>query len=162
MKKILCMLLTLVLALGIALPANAAPTVSVYVNGEKLVTDQAPIIIGGRTMVPLRAIFESLGSEIYWNGETRTCIATDPVGDKAVILSVGEKLAMVSDLSSFLQHSNDSEADFERFFVSNLVTLDVPATIVNNRILVPLRFVGESLGCEVGWNGTTRRVDVNR
>ncbi|MFZ5826615.1 MAG: stalk domain-containing protein [Bacillota bacterium] len=40
------------------------------------------------------------------------------------------------------------------------VTLDAPAMIVENRTLVPLRFVSEALGAEVGWNGETRQITV--
>ena len=40
--------------------------------------------------------------------------------------------------------------------------LDAPATILNNRTLVPLRFVAEELGCKVIWDEENREVTIEK
>jgi len=42
----------------------------------------------------------------------------------------------------------------------NQLTLDVPPQIINGRTMVPVRFVSEGLGAEVGWDGTTKTVTI--
>lgn len=39
---------------------------------------------------------------------------------------------------------------------------DVPAQIIEGRTMVPLRFVAEVLGAEVGWDGKTYTVTINK
>lgn len=48
---------------------------TVFYNGEKIKFDQIPVIENGRTLVPLRAIFEKIGAEVGWNGDTHTISA---------------------------------------------------------------------------------------
>ncbi len=40
------------------------------------------------------------------------------------------------------------------------VSLDVPPQIINGRTLVPIRFVSENLGAEVGWDSNTKTVTI--
>ena len=104
---------------------------TVEVNGKDVnFADQRPFIKDGRTLVPLRAIFEALGAEVVWNGATRT--ATSTRGDVTVSLTI----------DSDIMYVNGKE-----------VTLDVPATIVNDRTVVPVRAISEAFGCKVEWNG---------
>ncbi len=42
------------------------------VDGKKIILDVSPKIIDGTTFVPLRAISESFGADVNWNGETKT------------------------------------------------------------------------------------------
>lgn len=98
-----------------------------------------PQIINSRTMVPLRKIFEELGAEVLWEDSTKTC--TGKLNAKEVKLTIDSDVAYVRDTSS---------AEFAE------VKLDSPAVIVDDRTLVPLRFISESLGKEVGWDGSTQ------
>lgn len=132
------------LMLAVLLAALAAPAaragsadLQVTVNGQKLALDPAPFIENGRTLVPLRAIFEVLGATIQWNGETRT--VTGRRGPRTVELTVDSDLARV----------NGAE-----------VRLAVPAMIRASRTFVPLRFVAEALGAAVDFDGETRTVIV--
>jgi hypothetical protein len=47
-----------------------------YVNGNSVSIDQPPIIVNGRTMVPVRFISESLGASVNWNSEKKTITIT--------------------------------------------------------------------------------------
>lgn len=134
MKKKILSLLT-VFALVFSVVATAAPQTTVLLDGKKL--DVEPSIVNDRTLVPLRGIFEAMGAEIDWNGDAKTVTAVK--GDNTVELTVGKNTA---------------------FKNKNSISLDVPATIINGRTLVPLRFVGEAMGSKVDWNGTTRTITI--
>ncbi|MBS3985495.1 MAG: copper amine oxidase N-terminal domain-containing protein, partial [Selenomonadales bacterium] len=63
---------------GITLTAAQQPAIRVMFNGQYMNLDVPPVIQGGRTLVPFRAIFEALGATVSWNDATRT--ATGPRG----------------------------------------------------------------------------------
>ncbi len=111
--------------------------IKVTVGGEKVLFDVLPTITEGRTLVPLRAIFEALGAEVFWDGDTQTVTATK--GAQEVVLTIG---------------SNQMLAGGE------IKTLDVPARIVDGRTLVPARAIAEAFGCSVDWDGENRTVII--
>ena len=116
-------------------PLLDASGVKVKLDSTYLTFDVAPQIIEGRTMVPLRAIFEALGAEVNWDDATKTVTATrDGV---IVSLTVGK---------------NEMQKD------SETVALDVPAQIVESRTLVPVRAISEAFECEVKWDDDTKTV----
>lgn len=127
----------LVVPLLFQAPAQAATPISIYIDGVRLATDQAPIMVQGRTMLPLRAIFEALGAKILWNQKTQT--ATAIKDDTTIVLKIGSKVATINN---------------------EAVTLDVPGQNLKGRTMVPVRFVGEALGQEVGWNSKTQTVTI--
>lgn len=122
--------------LFVSSPALAG--IRVELNGRQVAFDVPPRIENGRTLVPLRAIFEALGAEVNWDPEARRVIATR--GATAVSLPVGGSMATVN---------------------GRAVVLDVPAQIIDGRTLVPLRFVSETLGAQVGWDGATETVSIH-
>lgn len=132
-KKILIFACVFILCIAAALPALAG-TPKVVLDGKTLTFDVQPTVENGRTLVPLRAIFEALGATVQWDEATQTVTAAK--GDVTVKLTVGGKA-----------FKNDAE-----------VTLDVPAKVVNGRTLVPLRFVGEAFGTKVDWDAATEAV----
>ncbi len=142
-KKLLgTVLLVVVLAqlmsatLSFATPAGSAP-IRVVVDGQLLTMDVSPILRAGRTLVPVRAIFEALGVTVGWEEATQT--VTGQRNGKTIILRVGNPRARVGD----------SE-----------VALSSPPAIVNGRTMAPVRFIAESLGAVVNWNEATRTVEV--
>ena len=55
-------------------------TFNIYVRGEKFVSENPPVVIGGRTYLPLRDIGEALGVSVEWNGtERRVEIGKQPI-----------------------------------------------------------------------------------
>ncbi len=127
--------------------AEAPQSISVLLNGDAIdFTDDAgnvvePQIINSRTMVPMRKIFEVLGAEINWNGETGTVTATSE--ERVLTLQIGNEVAKIL------------EAEEERN-----ITLDAAPTIVDGRTLVPVRFIAESLDLKVGWDASSRTVVI--
>ncbi|MTV48361.1 hypothetical protein GJ688_05115 [Heliobacillus mobilis] len=115
-----------------------AKPISVVFNGNLLnFDDQAPVMLNGRVMVPMRKIFEALGASVGWDGPTQT-VAGIKKG-KIVVLRIGVLKALVNDQQ---------------------VSVDPPPQLINGRTYVPLRFVSESLGANVGWDGVNQKVTI--
>ncbi len=110
----------------------------VILNGKQLEFEVPPTIENNRTMVPLRAIFESMGAKVDWNSTTLVITATK--GDITVIMPLNSSAPTVN---------------------GRVYNLEVPAKIVNNRTLAPLRFVGEAFGGKVTWDAKTGNIIIN-
>ena len=106
---------------------------SYTVNGMGRAMDAAPFLAeGGRTMVPLRFVAEALGAKVGWEGGTRT----------ATVALDGKELANV---------------------IGELAPgMDAPAVLVDGRTMVPLRYVGEALECDVRWYAATRSILISK
>lgn len=130
--RILPLLLAALLVLpvwqGSADAASRTP-VAVYVDGVELNAAPGAYSENGRTMVPMRAIFEALHAEVTWDDKTKTVIGR--TADRTVQLKLDAKSATVN---------------------GKQVPLDAPARSVDGRVMVPLRFVSESLGYPVAFN----------
>jgi hypothetical protein len=128
------------LLIGLVLLASTATmaTIQVDLNGERLAFSVPPTQIKGRTMVPLRGIFEALGAEVRWDGPTQTITANK--GTTNVQLGIGNPNAIVN---------------------TRTVILEAPAMILAGTTLVPLRFVSEALGANVSWNGAAQLIAIS-
>ena len=142
MKKILSFTLSvLMLISGFTFQVVSAEDyeddIRVTINGQNLIMDQPPVTIDDRTLVPMRDIFEGLGSSVEWNDDTHTAVSV--LGKDKVEIQIDNKTAK----------KNDED-----------VTLDVPAKLINDTTLMPVRFVSESLGANVDWDDDTRTVSI--
>ncbi len=117
--------------------AFAGP-IQIMIENQYLNLDVSPIIENGRTLVPVRAIFESLGATVEWDSVTKT--VEGKYNDTIIKLIIDSDTALI----------NEDE-----------VKLDVPAKIVDGRTLVPARFVAESLGAKVDWDESSKTVLIN-
>lgn len=122
--------------LAFAAPARA-DDISVTVNGNRLSLDQPPVTVSGRVLVPLRGIFEALGTSVHYDAAAHAIHAQR--GTLAIDLTLNSTSAQVNGRS---------------------VALDVPAQIIGSRTLVPLRFVSETLGAAVKWDAASNSVAV--
>ncbi len=113
--------------------------VTVYLDGEKIKFDQLPVIENGRTLVPLRAIFDALGAEIAWDGNTQTVTAKK--SETEIKLTIDSKTAYKN---------------------GEMINLDVPAKLISGRTMVPARFVADCFGVNVDWDGAMQRVLLTR
>lgn len=140
MKKLLAGLLAISM-IGTAGSALAADTdkITVTVNGEEVKTDVAPIMENDRILLPMRAIFETLGCNVSYRENDGKQFVTAFRGDRQVILEIGKNEITI-----------DGEAK----------KLDVAAKIENDRTLVPVRAVSEALGADVKWNGEINTAEV--
>ena len=106
------------------------------VDGNNM--EVAPVIMESRTMLPIRMLLEAFHGSVSWDGDARQI--TCSLGDHSAVLRVDASTAWVDGTP---------------------VSLDVPATIRNDRTLTPLRFVSESLSLQVGWDPEYRLVTVS-
>ena len=137
-KILICLLLVMTLIVPCTMPtatASATTPVTVILDGRVLTFDVPPQIIDGRTMVPMRVIFEALGAHVSWNDQTRTVTAT--TSDLTVQTTIGNRTMIVNGAST---------------------AMDVAPIIVSGRTLVPVRFVSEAFGADVDWDAATRTV----
>ena len=138
-KKILALTAAAVMALS-ALPASGAEEIPVYVDGEKLIYDQPPVIKENRTLVPMRVIFEALDASVEWDSKEKKVTASWK--DDGLELIIGE--------------------DEIKLASGKVIELDVPAQIINSRTMVPLRAVSEAMGKDVTWDPDARAIYIEK
>ena len=139
MKKVflsIVFVVTIIISMSVSVYASEQE-VKVNVDGITVLFDVPPQIINGRTMVPIRAIFEALGANVEWDNSTSTANAS--IGDYNVSLTLNQDYIV---------------ADSEK------IQMDTQAIMINNRILAPARFVAESFLCEVLWEEASQTVHI--
>ena len=110
---------------------------NIILNGNAIFGDINPIIIEGRTLVPLRMIFEKLGASVEWNENTQT--VNSKKGNITVIMKIGNNV----------------------FYKNGIpIKLDVAPQIVGERTLVPVRAIAEAFDCSVDWDSETQTVTI--
>ncbi len=135
LKQAVRMTAVLAVALGGTGLTQLAKAATVTVDGQQLATSVAPIQRNGRTLVPMRDIFQALGASVAWNNQTQGITATRGGTPAANVgLQIGSRFATVNGRG---------------------VTLDQPAVLYRGNTMVPMRFVAEALGAQVNWNGAT-------
>lgn len=138
MKRFMTSILLIFTVLfGTCIPVMAEGDIRVVLDGRELVFEQPPVIVNGRTMVPMRAIFEALGATVTWDGETRTAIGT----------KMGVQVEFTID-----------EPNMHKNYVN--ISLDAPAALINGYTMLPVRAVAESFGVEVNWDAESRTVNM--
>jgi lysozyme len=108
-----------------------------HLDGQVVTLDTPPVIVSSRTLVPLRPIIEGLGGAITWVSETRSVEVE--FNGTTLLLQIGNRTAVVN---------------------GKPVQMDVPATIMNGRTMLPVRFVSEHLGADVQWEELTKTVTI--
>ncbi|MEL7622982.1 MAG: stalk domain-containing protein [Clostridiales bacterium] len=102
------------------------------VNGQARTSDVAPVIVNDFTMVPLRFVSEAMGAVVTWDGANQT------VGlqfeDKTHVLTIGQKAGEMA----------------------------IAPTIINNRTMVPLRYLGDLMDLKVTWNPANSTVTLKK
>jgi hypothetical protein len=145
MKRIIGYLLVITLLLSLlAVPAIAASDLKISV-GEKQMEYKygQPVIINERTLVPLRDLLLNLGvvddnEHIQWNGKLKT--VTVKYGDITLLLTLNSK--------EIIKNGNLFQE------------VDVPATLIDNRLYLPARAVAEALGYTVTYNQASNSIDI--
>ena len=111
------------------------------VNGEEKEIDPGlgttPVIINDRTLLPIREVVEELGGTVGWNGDTRE--VTLGYNGSEIVLTIDSTAAALNDVAQ---------------------TLDTAPTIINDRTMLPIRFIAEGFGWDVEWNGDTQEVTI--
>lgn len=111
--------------------------IKLFINGKKVVLEQNIIIENSRVLVPYSLIAKNLGADSNWDSSTKKVTVKSDV--KIVEIKIGNKTAMVN---------------------GKAIELDVAPTIRNDRTMIPLRFVAESLDYNVEYNKESREVSL--
>lgn len=122
--------------------AYNGPDVTLFLNGEIFTPSEGqmpPIIIDDRTLVPVREVFEKLGGMVEWNDSERSVKIT--FEEKSIKLWLNNTTAIVDDEEK---------------------TLDVPAKLINEKTMVPARFISENAGLIVDWDDATKTVLISK
>ncbi|MBQ3427339.1 MAG: copper amine oxidase N-terminal domain-containing protein [Clostridia bacterium] len=109
----------------------------VFVDDVQIKFDVPPVIVNDRTMVPLRAIFEALGAEVDWIPEAQAVDAY--LNNTRIVLYIG---------------------DNEMYRNGEIIVIDSPPFIKDDRTLVPVRAIAEAFDCIVEWDNDNRAVQI--
>lgn len=115
---------------------------SYTVNGAPTTMDAAPVTRNERTLLPVVYVAGPLGAEIKWDAPTQK--VTISLNGTLLELWIGNPTAKINGMSRAIDPGNSS----------------VKPITMNGRTMLPLRFVAESLGCEVKWNAATQGITV--
>jgi hypothetical protein len=119
--------------------AYADDIINVTVDGVRVVfPDQRPVVINGRTLVPVRGVFELMGFDVDWDADTNTAVITN--ADYEIRITLDSNIFTVNGAS----HS-----------------LDVPAQSIGGRTMVPIRLPLESVGYYLEWDRFTQTVVIS-
>jgi len=116
--------------------ATVIPVDSIISDKAKFKFDTPPVIVRNRTLIPVRAITEGFGANVEWLDG----VATITKDETKIELNLDSNTALV----------NDEE-----------VEIDSKASIKNNRMYVPLRFILETFELEVEWEPETQTIEIN-
>lgn len=155
MKKIISAILTASLSLGCIVSAGAADrsinisealanTNEIHIIYNDTVVayeDVKPVNTDGRVMIPFRAALESMGATVSYDEETRTVTATK--GDITITFAL-------MDDTIYIDEGGEQST----------ITMDVPMIIIEDRVMVPIRFMSNALGMQVGWDGDSNTVVI--
>ena len=113
------------------------------VNGIEKEIDEGrgttPIIINNRTLVPIRAIIEEMGGYVSWEQNTQKISLS--LSDKTIALTIDSTTAYVNNEAKIL---------------------DTSPAIINERTMLPIRFISENLGYSVDWDGAQQLIIISK
>jgi hypothetical protein len=112
------------------------------VDGTSVTMDVAPVIREDRTLLPLRALVKELGGSVAWNAKTGQ--VTVKARGITMVLTIGKNTATVNGMSTFIDPANNK----------------VVPVIIGGRTFLPVRFIAEQLGLEIGWYPPTRTITI--
>ena len=117
----------------------SAEEVFVAINGNKLTgLKMPPIVLNNFTLVPAREVFEAMRATVEWKKDLEQVYVK--YNDKLVVIPIGSTKAYVNGQAT---------------------TMQTAAKIINNKTMIPLRFVATSLGMQVSWDTKTRVADID-
>lgn len=113
---------------------------NLIINGKETKVEKPYVVGEGVTLVPLRVITEAFGATVEWNGEFRSIKITYP--DVDIVLQIDNPIAEVNGKAETL--------------------LSAPELTEQGFTMVPLRFISETFGATVDWDGATQSVLVTK
>ena len=129
---------TPVLIVGKIIQDSAEPVeIKVLINNRLQIYRQQPIELKGSIYVPLRDFAEGLGAQVNWDAAGQTVKITR--SGQQLFVKVNERAAVIDGVQ---------------------VQMEQPVLMVKDTCMAPVRFLGESLGAAVGWEGAKNTVII--
>ena len=147
MKKIISILASVSLVASASVATFGADKEArqpdVYVDGEivEFADQNAYITDEGRTLVPARGVFEAMDCLVSWDAENYVVTVSNEALKKEIFLTINDTAMKVV---------TDGEEDVK--------TLDVPAALMNDRTMIPVRAIAESFDMTVDWDEAAQKV----
>ena len=138
--KLTRIIVALVISLLCLIPTVSAyseKVISLEIDGTVIRTEVPPTVIGGRTMVPVRDIFEACGANVTWDPATKKI--TGSKGGKNVVMQVGSN---------------------KLYMNSSVATMDCTPVIIEGRTLAPARYVALGVGGTTQWDALNKVVVI--
>lgn len=110
----------------------------VMINGSILGFNVPPVIDHDRMLVSMRFLFEQMGAEVIWDENTHSAVVKRD--GNTINFTLGSKSALVNN---------------------EMKTMDVPAQLIQDKLMIPLRFLSENLGYSVQWDGEHNTVMID-
>ncbi len=113
--------------------------------------DQEPVILEneGRTLVPLRSVFEHMGAKVEWYEKDRSIAVYSADGFTKIILQIDNNDMIIRTFTSLIAYNDET------------IKLDAPPRIMNDRTMVPLRVISEALDCDVSWDEASYTIAIS-
>lgn len=151
-RTVVATMLVLALSLVGALPpslASSAATIILHVDSTRMDVDGAivwldapPVIIEGRTLLPIRPVVDALEGQISWDATERK--VTVVKGSTSIEMWISNPIALLNGVRTQIDSLNAR----------------VTPLIVKGRTMLPLRFVASALAGQVAWEPTARRITL--
>ena len=139
-NKLIAFVLVFFVFFGICVcPCAASDDITLVINGKTVYSDVNPMIINGRTMVPVRFIAEAMDGIVDWNADLQTAY-----------IALNGSMVEMPILSNVIYVNGET------------VAIDTPPQIVNGRTMIPLRAAAEGLGLHVNYDDATRTITITQ
>ncbi len=115
------------------------------IDGKSTICNPPPMILSGRTMVPLRFLSDAFGMTIDW------IVSARQIDIRWSETISGKK---ISHYMMMWPGKTNYNVD------GRTKIMEVPPTIVSGRTLVPLRLIADEFGAETKWDGNDRKVTI--
>ena len=150
MKKIISAVMALAVAASVSCVAFAETDSSITVNGRQIIffEEQAPVIKNDRLYVPVRRVLETMGEKVSWDELTRTVTVDSKDNLTKLKLTIDNPEVTKYTFKSVLYADKET------------VMSDVAPVIINDRTMLPIRVIAESLGARVDWDENTYETTI--
>jgi len=123
--------------------------ISAFIDGKEVGFDVPPVIRSNRTLIPVRAVTTALGAQVDWDSSEPNIIKIT----KTVVDTTGNNVPKVIMIN----------LDTEAVTINGAsVELDVPPMLIENRTMVPVRFIAESFNMKIDWDHYVGAIVINR
>lgn len=143
MKKLCSLLISICIFVTVfnrpVMAIEKDPPISIRVNAQYIMMDTKPVMMDDTAYVPIRFVANALCADISWEEATRTITIID--GETTIVLNHDSNMATVNDEPH---------------------PLPTAPPVVDNRTLVPIRFIAEHMNCQVNWNANTYTVEITK